>query len=247
MNIHDILLTVALITQIQGGKPIGSATGFFYLKNDRLYLVTNKHVFKDDTKKIAPETISLRLHTDKTDLSKNSDLLIQLYADKKPLWKVHKTQTNADVAIIELDKQALNGFIIKAFSKENFLPSNLVLIPGEDIFIMGYPLSFHDNYNNLPILRNAFIASTYGVNFQGQPLFLTDANLHPGTSGSPVITKPKNNWQDKEGNTNMIAGTHYYLIGIHSATLSMKETDGKETMLGLGASWYAGLIEEILE
>lgn len=244
MGVHELLLTVAIIAQVQGGNIVGSATGFFYLKNDRLFLVTNKHVFKDNAKNLAPETFVLRLHTDVNDLKRNSEFSVKLYDNGKPLWMVHSTESNADVAVIELSKQDIARYVIKAFSKENFLPANLVLNPGEDVFVMGYPLSFHDNKNNLPILRNAFIASAYGIDFQGLPLFLTDANLHPGTSGSPVITKPKNTWQDDKGNTNVIAGTNYYLIGIHSGTVNKDMTGGTE--IGLGAAWYSRLIEEII-
>ena len=110
---------------------------------------------------------------------------------------------------------------------------------------MGYPLGVYDSKNNLPIFRNAMIASSYGVPFQGQPMFLTDANLHPGTSGSPVITKPKSAWVDDKGNTNIITGTVYYLLGVHSGTLGVTPAGKAEIPLGLGAAWYANLIEEI--
>ena len=82
------------------------------------------------------------------------------------------------------------------------------------------------------------VASTYRVPFQGQPLFLTDANLHPGTSGSPVITKPKNTWVDENDNIQISTGMIYYLVGVHSATLS---TAG--VAVGLGAAWYIDLVE----
>lgn len=106
-----------------------------------------------------------------------------------------------DVAAVPLDRTAMKGkFLFKAFDHDSFLPSKYVLDPGEDVFVMGYPRGFHDEPNNLPVFRNAMIASAHRVHFGGTPCFLTDANLHPGTSGSPVITKPKNMWRDKDGN-----------------------------------------------
>ena len=116
-----------------------------------------------------------------------------------------------------------------------------MLDPGEDIFIMGYPLAFHDTQHNLPIFRNAMIASAYRVHFQGEPLFLTDANLHPGTSGSPVITKPKSGWIDDQGGTHLATGIYYYILGVHSATY--RGAGG--VPLGLGVAWYINLVEEI--
>jgi hypothetical protein len=76
-------------------------------------------------------------------------------------------------------------------------------------------------------------------------MFLTDANLHPGTSGSPVITKPKSAWVDDKRYTNIMTGTNYFLLGAHSATLGATPAGKQEIPLGLGAAWYADLIEEI--
>jgi hypothetical protein len=126
---------------------------------------------------------------------------------------------------------------------KNFLPQKYPLDPGEDIFVMGYPLAFHDPLHDLPIFRNAMIASSYRVPFRGMPLFLTDANLHPGTSGSPVITKAKSTWVDDKGNTNFVAGTVYYLLGVHSGTVDPSIAGGQQ--IGLGAAWYIDLVEGI--
>jgi hypothetical protein len=244
MDINPIILIVTIIIQIQGGKIIGSASGFFYEQDGKLYLVTNKHVFIDKQKNIIPDQFKLILHKDANDIRKNGEYFLSLYKDSNKLWKTHPKFYDADVALIEIDKNdIMKEFVIKAFSRQSFLPDNYPLHPGEDIFIMGYPLSFHDSINNLPIFRNAMIASTYGVYFQGMPLFLTDANLHPGTSGSPVITKPKSTWVDDKGNTNFVTGTPYYLIGVHSGTIDPKITNNQE--IGLGASWYSKLIEDI--
>jgi len=244
MDINPIVVAVTFIIQIHGCETIGSATGFFYTHNDELFLVTNKHVFLDEKKGINPDILRLHLHKDPNNVADNGVFDVPLYKDKKPLWKSHPKYPDADIAIIKLDKEKIRkSFFIKAFSKDSFLPKNYRLDPGEDIFIMGYPLAFYDRKNNLPIFRNAMIASTYRVNFQDLPLFLTDATLHPGTSGSPVVTKPKNVWIDDKGNTNIVTGTKYYLIGVHSGTVDPKITGGED--ISLGAAWYAELIEDI--
>jgi hypothetical protein len=179
------------------------------------------------------------------DVTKNGDFEVQLYSGTSRLWKIHPQSSDADVAVIELDKSAIEKrFIVKAWSKDAYLPKNYRLDPGEDVFIIGYPLSFHDASHNLPIFRNAMIASTYRIPFQNLPLFLIDANLHPGTSDSPVVTKPKSTWVDDSGNTNFLTGTVYYLVGVHSGTVDKKVTGGQE--IGLGAAWYAELIEDII-
>lgn len=114
------------------------------------------------------------------------------------------------------------------------------------MFIMGYPLAFYDRTNNLPILRNALIASAFRVPFEGKPGFLTDANLHRGTSGSPVLTKPRDVWVGEDGSVQVGTdkpGSRYYLLGVHSGVFTPpKATD--EPAFGIGMAWYASLVEE---
>lgn len=244
MTLNAIIATVSLVIQLKAGIPVGSATGFFYTRNDVIFFVTNQHVFRDDKNGIIPDAIRLRLHTDSKNVDKSADFDVPLYNGNQRLWKIHPQHQDADVAVIMLDKIKLQPkFFIKAWSSQNFLPSQYRLDPGEDIFIMGYPQGFHDIKNNLPIFRNAMVASVYPIYFQGIPFFLTDANLHPGTSGSPVITKPKNMWIDNKGNTQVVTGTIYYLLGVHSGTIDSEITGGQQ--IGLGAAWYAQLIEDI--
>jgi S1-C subfamily serine protease len=246
MALNDILLTVSLVIQLKSGASLGQATGFFYTRNDDLFLVTNQHVVRDDVKNIIPDTLRLHLHTDPNDISKNADFDAPLYNGAQRLWKIHATHPEADIAVLKLDKAAVTGrFVVKAWSSQAFLPKQYPLDPGVDVFIMGYPLGFYDDKHNLPIFRNAMIASSYGTPFQNLPLFLTDANLHPGTSGSPVITKPKSTWVDDKGNTSIVTGTTYYLLGVHSGTFNFSAAGQQPTPLGLGATWYAALIEDI--
>lgn len=243
-GINEIVVTVSFIRQVKGGNIIGSASGFFYGRGDKLLLVTNQHVMRNDAEGIIPDVLRLRLHKDPSNVTLNDDFDVPLYSTNQPLWKIHPQHRDADIALILLDKDSIQkDFFVKAWSASAFLPSNYSLNPGEDVFIMGYPLSFHDFHHNLPIFRNAMVASAYRVPFQNKPLFLTDANLHPGTSGSPVITKPKSTWVDDQGNTNFLTGTPYYLVGVHSGTIAPSVTGG--VPVGLGAAWYAELIEDI--
>lgn len=111
--------------------------------------------------------------------------------------------------------------------------------------VIGFPRGVSDTVHNLPLIRNAIVASAYGVPFDGNPVFLIDANLHPGMSGSPALTKPKNIWQDNKGNTDILTGSPIYFLGVHSATLSVMLPSGQEP-LGLGSVWYGRVIEEII-
>ena len=245
---NELLLIVALVTMMQAGKAVGTATGFFYLKNERLYFVTNRHVVIDEPKGIKADELVVRLHSNPNDLSKNVERRIPLYRGARPTWHVHKTypRVPVDVAVIELEKQVVNSVVVKALNLSNFLPDKFIINPGEDVMVIGFPRGVSDSAHNLPLVRNALISIAYGVDFEASPNFLVDANLHPGMSGSPVLTKPKNIWPDRDGNTNMLTGSPTYFLGVFSATLSIR-VSGNPEALGLGQVWYARLIEEIID
>jgi S1-C subfamily serine protease len=233
---------------VQGGKAVGTATGFFYLKNDRIYFVTNRHVVLDETKGLKPDELVVRLHANPKDLTANVERRIPLYRGATPTWHVHKNYPRVpiDVAVIDLEKQVTDSVVIKALSSSTFIPERFVISPGEDVMVVGFPRGLSDSVHNLPLVRTALISSAYGIDFEGLPTFLVDANLHPGTSGSPVLTRPKNIWSDRDGNTNMLTGSPTYFLGVFSATVSVR-VSGTSEALGLGQVWYARLIDEIID
>ena len=55
--------------------------------------------------------------------------------------------------------------------------------------MIGFPLGFHDTLHHLPVARGAVIASSFGLRFEGQGYFLTDARTHRGASGAPVVMR----------------------------------------------------------
>lgn len=55
-----MLVAVVLVTQMQGGQVVGQATGFFYQNDGRVYLVTNRHVVRDEAKGHLPDTLPWR-------------------------------------------------------------------------------------------------------------------------------------------------------------------------------------------
>ena len=86
----ELLFVVSLVTMIQNGNPVGTATGFFYAKNDAVYFVTNRHVVIDGPKGLKPDLLRIRLHTTLDDLTKNVERDIPLYKNGKATWHVHK-------------------------------------------------------------------------------------------------------------------------------------------------------------
>jgi hypothetical protein len=104
---------------------------------------------------------------------------------------------------------------------------------GTPLLIVGFPLGFHDAVHHLPVVRQAVIASSFGVRFQGLGYFLTDARTHRGTSGAPVVAR----------SSTADAQLPWKLLGVHSARMDMGGRDLElDETLGLNCAWYADIL-----
>jgi hypothetical protein len=107
---------------------------------------------------------------------------------------------------------------------------------GTRVLIVGFPLGFHDTLHHLPVARQAVIASAFGLRFQGQGYFLTDARMHRGTSGAPVVarmTTPRSGREDLP----------WMLLGVHAARMDVTNRDIElDERLNLNCAWYADVI-----
>jgi hypothetical protein len=246
-QINQDIFAVSPIRCFKENKEIGQATGFFYYFNS-LYIITNRHVIIDENDDYYPD--ELRLHLHKIDNINQSRIFsVPLYdtsGDK--LWLEHPQYGGeVDVIALPIDRDRLNSqYFIKSFGVHDNIPSNIDISIGEDVLVIGYPLGFRDTINNLPIARNATIASVYQVPFEGKPGFLIDSRLHRGTSGSPVSTKPMGIRYTTDGSMNF-GGRPRFFLGVHSETVNTLERDPDEDEpLGLNFVWNANLIPELI-
>lgn len=249
MPISDIVAIVTKMTCFKKGDPILSASGFFYAHNNDLFLVTNRHVVIEEDKNFFPDELKLRLHTDQNDVQRNEDYLVPLYSSNKRVWREHPSQgKEIDVVAIPLNSQEIQSrFFVRALGMAKHIPNDIDISIGEDVQVIGYPLGFHDQVHNLPIVRNATMASVYPVPFEGRPYILIDSRLHRGTSGSPVMTKPTQMIRRIDGSTAMMSGPVKYFVGVHSASLDLTGRDPQyDEPLGLNVVWFAALIPEII-
>ena len=104
------------------------------------------------------------------------------------------------------------------------------------LLVVGFPLGFHDTLHHIPVVRQAVVASSFGLRFQGKGYFLTDARTHRGTSGAPVVTRAVE--------TGILDGDlPWKLLGIHSARLDVGTRDlHLDEALGLNCAWYADIL-----
>jgi hypothetical protein len=242
--IDKTFLRVAKILTFAGDRPLTNATGFFYQHDGFLYLVTSRHVVIDEATQHRPDQLQVSLHTDATDLRKRSDMSIPLYLDGIPQWWQHsKLGCNGDVVAVAVnDPHVLSSHLVDTFCRDDILNMDDDLPLGQDVLILGFPLGFHDTVHNLPIVRSATIASSFSHPFKGEPYFLTDARLHRGMSGSPVIVRTRRRLEFADNRQ-----TGLRLLGVHSSALDVSDRDpNQDERLGLNMTWYASLIAEML-
>lgn len=241
--VDAMYLRVAKIKTFSSRQPLTNATGFFYQYEDYLYLVTSRHVVISETACHHPDRLQVSLHSDAADLQQRGEVSIPLYVDGVPQWYQHPEYRDADlVAVAVNDPHLLSNYLVVPFRGDEIVNMNEILPLGQDVLILGFPLGFHDTLHNLPIVRRATIASSFSHPFKGYPYFLTDARLHRGMSGSPVIVSASGQAAD--------AGTRvpgWRLLGIHSSSLDVSDRDpDQDERLALNTTWYASLIPEML-
>jgi S1-C subfamily serine protease len=244
MSIDNMFVRVRKVRTITDGEPKTNATGFFYLQDNYLYLITNRHVVVNEPTDHRPEALQIKLHTNAMDLRETQDLTIPLYVDDVPQWREHPgLGDKVDVVAVPInDPLVLSNHFVGAFTPEDIRGQNKPLPMGQEVLIVGFPLGFHDTVHHLPIVRSATIATSFSHPFKGEPYFLTDARMHRGTSGSPVIAKLMRH-SDVLGEREPA----WFLLGVHSSALDVSDRDPEQDeRLGLNVAWYASLIPDIV-
>lgn len=153
-----MLLAITRVQTWSGPRALSSASGFFFRRDARLFLITSRHVFFDQPSGHAPDGVQILCHTDTTDLARVQSLRLP-----------HAIQTFGTENL------------------PTGLHASGICDVGDSLAIPSFPLGFHDTVHVLPVVRTAGVASAYGVRFQRRGCFLTDGRTHRGSSGAPVL------------------------------------------------------------
>jgi hypothetical protein len=182
-----------------------------------------------------PNRIEIELHTDAENLTRSTGMSVPLYLNGRSVWHQGKDAGGEiDVAVIELDRAALpQSVMLQCFTPAHLQRSLQEVEVGTSLLIVGFPLGFHDALHHLPVVRQAVIASSFGLRFQGSGYFLTDARTHRGTSGAPVVMRSQST------DTQL----PWKLLGVHSARMDVGSRDLQlDETLGLNCAWYADVL-----
>ena len=92
----------------------------------------------------------------------------------------------------------------------------------EDVLFVGYPNGMFDKANNLPVARRGITATPATVDYGGRPVFLIDASVFPGSSGSPVFLYNVGGWRST---TAFVAGDRILFLARISHQVTAADAD----------------------
>jgi hypothetical protein len=241
--IETILLTAARVFTFQDQRLLTNASGFFFERDERLFLVTTRHVMIDEPSGHFPDHIGIELHVDPDNMARSTEFSIPLYRNGNSVWREGLDAAGSvDVAAIEIERAALpETTVYRAFTPHHLLGSLEQVAVGTSLLVVGFPLGFHDTLHHTPVVRHAVVASSFGLRFQGEGYFLTDARTHRGTSGAPVVMRASE--PDP-----MRGDLPWILLGVHSAVFDVGTRDLElDEALGLNCAWYADVLLTLTE
>jgi hypothetical protein len=231
---ETLFFSTARLSTYLAGQLLTGATGFFFERAGVLFLITSRHVLHDKDSGHFPDRIELVLHTDAKNLTRSVILSVPLYREEQAIWRAGTDSGGeVDVAALPLDANQLpDEAVISAFTPQHLVGSLEDIHVGKELLVVGFPLGFYDTLHQLPVARHATVASAFGIRFQGQGYFLTDARLHRGMSGAPVVAMDTS-----------LPAMPWRLLGVHAARMDMRGRDvSQDETLALNCAWYADIL-----
>lgn len=217
---ENLLYTTIRIDTKSADGQAGSGTGFIYVHkvgDDHIpVIVSNKHVVEGFPNGSMTFTVRDGEHPKQ---GHGFRLDIGDFSDS---WVGHP-DPSVDVAVLPLVpleehlKQIGVDIFYRAVTPDIVPTAQQVeeLDAFEQLVFIGYPNGIWDKRNLLPIMRTGTTATPLSIDFEGQPKFLMDASVFPGSSGSPVFLYNPGMYYSKNGNTTV--GTRLMFVGVVAA------------------------------
>ena len=222
-TIAEQLLFTTVHTTCVTNQGVGFGTSFiFHVPMDggvAPFLVTNKHVIKGA--KIGRLVFTKR-SGEQPMIGNPVTINVEDFADR---WHQHP-DPEIDVAVmpiaevVNLADSAGQAIYYRSIT-ESLIPTEdqmASLDAIEDVVFIGYPNGIFDQHNLLPIVRKGITATHIQIDYNGQPLFLIDASVFPGSSGSPVFVLKGSGHNARDGGFR-IGSPKIYFVGILASVL----------------------------
>lgn len=218
-------------------------------------MVSNKHVF-EGAKKFIVHFHGKNVATNGPDLGNVYPFRADSFNNafyQHPNPNIDLACVNISTLIDQLNTKIFFKFLSMEFFS-NFEEPELDI--GQKIVFVGYPDDRFDRKNNLPIIRDGIIASHPKVDFEGNEQFIIDAQVFPGSSGSPVFL----NMKEAQLNRGQIimdnGGLLYKFIGVVSATMirnnkinfiPTQHVPSTQEVIGLGIVFKSTALQELIK
>lgn len=188
---------IELLANDGSEKIMGHATGFFWEKESKKFLVTAWHVVtgRDPFTEIVlskdgyiPQRIRFYICLNENNSIQRVPIEYDLQSGGSRRWleDVRFPLLRTDIAVIPLDgiSEGSKAFCIASSPNS----PKMVTVVGFDLAVLGYPTT---NYEGLltPIWRRASLASEPLLPIDNKPMFLVDGSTSPGFSGAPVLRR----------------------------------------------------------
>lgn len=206
--------TVRIETGTASQRGTGTAFVFTYERQGETFpfLVTNKHVVAGAD---VGRFFFVKREGERPILGRRVTVQLDEFASR---WHGHP-RPDIDVAVMPLGPvlHELENTRELVFFKS--IPHSLIPTPVqldeldaiEEVLFIGYPNGIFDTENSLPIARRGTTATPVQVDYNGAPVFLVDASVFPGSSGSPVLVCNSGGYAAKGG---FIVGSRVIFLGV---------------------------------
>lgn len=219
--------TVRILADTKEPTKKSVGTGFLLSKKidetkQQIFLVTNKHVIAESNSdgKIVGKFLkgSFSFIKDDNGNPKLGDSVVINTENLTDMFLQHPDE-NVDLAICnisnifnQLTQNLKQNVFIRTIPIDLIPSENESFDAIEDVTFIGYPNGIFDQKNHLPITRRGVTASPFEVDFNGGKKFIIDAQVFPGSSGSPVFIKEQNL---KNGSLTLRV-ERYFFVGVIS-------------------------------
>jgi hypothetical protein len=236
--------------KIQSGNNLGTAFVMFQLlpgqTNVGSYvLVTAAHVLQS----MPSSNAVLVLRAKAGDTYQKVNWEIPIRQNGTNLWTQHPS---ADVAAMRIPLPQgidLVGIPTTLLATDEML-TNMLIHPGDELRVLGYPYGLDSSDAGFPILRSGRIASYPLTPTRKTKTFLLDFRIFKGNSGGPVYILEQKQMQEgniETVNFSAVMGLISEEAQMNEQITSLTETTIKTHDLGLGIVIQGELIKETID
>lgn len=228
-ELEQLIYAIVRIETEESDNKKGLGTSFVFNcyidKTTSPFLVTNKHIVEGVRKGYIYFT---QANDDQPQIGKVIRVPITDFEDA---WCGHP-DPDIDIAVMPL------GEVTKVAKEQGLdlyyksIPLDLIPTDNDlsdldlmqDIIILGYPEGMYDQLHNYPLIRKGITASPPNIDFNGIKIFLIDASVYKGSSGSPVLIYNRGIHKTRE-NVQIAGKTYIKFLGVVGKA-SYSETKG---------------------